>query len=135
VAEATPPTLASTVVVHRIGGGVVDNLRLKPKEEMLTPPGISVLLGGSPAEAAEQMREAFPDPRKFARLHEQSATVGSASVEAITAAGFVVVPDGSKKFPNHARITHPEGAGGFSDANLDKLAAVFQNSATPGKSS
>src|SRR5581483_9730866 len=105
--------LTPEVAVHRIGSGNVANLRLKPAEEALRSPGFSVLLGGTPAEAAEQMRQAFPDPRKFARLHGQAETVGTGTVAAIRAAGFDVLPDPSTKFPNHARVIHPDGAAGF----------------------
>jgi anthranilate phosphoribosyltransferase len=45
------------VLIHRVGGGAVANLELKPAESRLTPPGISTLQGGTPAEAAEIMRQ------------------------------------------------------------------------------
>ena len=48
------------VPIHRIGGGSVENLSLKPAEEGLDPVGISTLRGGTPAEAAEAMRRRFP---------------------------------------------------------------------------
>jgi hypothetical protein len=126
-----PKILPAATVVHRIGGGAIDNLRLKPAEKALSPPGISVLSGGSAEEAAEQMRQAFPDPHKFARLHELANTVGSAAAGAVRAAGFEVIADPSAKFPNHARITHPDGVAGFSDANLERLAKAFQDKQTP----
>jgi hypothetical protein len=129
-----PPgsTAALTVetAVHRIGGGSAANLRLKPAEEALHPPGFSVLLGGTPAEAADQMRQAFPDPRKFARLHRQAEAVGATTVAAIQAAGFDVLPDRSTKFPNHARIVHPDGVTGFSDVNLERLSRAFTQTPT-----
>lgn len=34
--------------IHRIGGGTVENLRLKPAEAVLEPPGISVLKAPTP---------------------------------------------------------------------------------------
>ena len=111
--------------VHRIGGGNIANLRLKPAEEALPPPGFSVLLGGTPGDAAEQMRQAFPDPRKFARLHRLAEMVGTGTVAAIRAAGFDVLPNPSTKFPNHAGLISPDGVGGFSDANLERLAQAF----------
>ncbi len=125
--SAVPPE----TVAHRIGGGALANLHLKPREQTLTPPGFSVLLGGTPAQAGEQMRQAFPDPKKYARIHKASETVGSATIDSITKAGFVVIADPSAKFPNHARITHPDGVAGFSDANLDRLSKVFQDTPTP----
>ncbi len=125
------PSVPAETVVHRIGGGSIINLRLKPAEEALGPPGFSVLLGGTPGDAAEQMRQAFPDPRKFARLHSLAETVATATVAGIRIAGFDVLPDSSAKFPNHARVIHSEGAAGFSDANLERLAQAFTNTPTP----
>jgi hypothetical protein len=124
---AIPPQ----AIVHRIGGGGVLNLRLKPGEQTLETPGISVLVGGTPQEAAEQMRQAFPDPVKFARLHQLAEVVGSATVGAILQTGFTLFPDPSAKFPNHARIAHPGGVAGFSDTNLQQLSKVFQDIPTP----
>jgi hypothetical protein len=62
--------------INRIGGGGVDNLRLKPQEEQLEPPGISVLLDASPEEAAQQMKAAFP---RATGLHEQARAPISSS--------------------------------------------------------
>jgi hypothetical protein len=47
------------VPIHRIGGGSVENLSLKPAEATLVPPGIATFIGGSPAEAVETMRRHF----------------------------------------------------------------------------
>jgi hypothetical protein len=132
VAVGEPDALAASVVVHRIGGGDPDNFRLKPKEETLSPPGISVLLGGTPEQAAEQMRRAFPDPRKFHQLHQLAQVVGSATVEAILQAGFEILLDPSPRFPNHARLIHPDGAAGFSEEGREALSEVFDNTETPG---
>jgi len=123
--------LTPETAIHRIGGGAISNLRLKPTEEALRPAGFSVLAGGAPGEAAEQMRQAFPDPRKFGRLHHLAETVGTATAAAIRTAGFDVLPDPSTKFPNHARVIHPDGIAGFSDANLDQLARAFTDTPTP----
>jgi hypothetical protein len=82
----------SSTAVHRIGGAGLDNLSLKPSEERLDPPGFSVLLGGTPQDAADQMRRGFADPVQFARLHAQSVVVASATVGDIRRAGFDVVP-------------------------------------------
>jgi hypothetical protein len=108
--------------IHRIGGGSVDNLRLKPREAALSPAGISVLGTTSPAEAARQIREAFPEARV---LHETAKVVGSTTVEKIRGAGFDVIPDPTRRLPNHHRIIHPDGASGFSDENLEKLSKAF----------
>ena len=56
-------------VVHRVGGGAVDNLRLTPVERTLTPPGVSVLLGGTPQDAAAAMRRQFPRSKKWRNGH------------------------------------------------------------------
>lgn len=108
--------------LHRIGGGSVANLRLKPQEAMLTPPGISLLQAPSPGEAARQIQEAFPAAD---RLHEAIRIVGSTTVDNIRSVGFDVIPSPTRKLPNHYRLIHPEGARGFNDANLTKLSAVF----------
>lgn len=119
-----PEDIAPDAVVHRIGGASVGNLRLSALDEKLTPPGISVLLGGTPTEAADQMGRAFPGSRKW---QTAAGTVGSTTAAAIRAVGFDVVPDPSHRFPNHARLIHPLGAAGFSDANLARLEQVFQD--------
>lgn len=108
--------------LHRIGGGHVANLRLKPQEATLNLPGISLLLAPSPAEAASQMQAAFPAADK---LHEAAQVVGSTTVDEIRRAGFDVIPNPTKKLPNHYRLIHPEGIAGFTDVNLARLAAVF----------
>lgn len=108
--------------LHRIGGGSVENLRLKPQEAQLNPPGISVLKAPTPREAAEQIRAAFP---RAVDLHEAAKNVGTTTVEKIQAAGFDVITDPSRKLPNHHRLIHPDGAAGFSDDNLQKLSEAF----------
>jgi RHS repeat-associated protein len=114
--------------IHRVGGNAIENLRLKPAEAALSPPGISVLKGGSPQDAARQMREAFP---KATKLHEASKTVGTSTAEQIRQAGFDVISDPTKNFPNHHRVTHPDGVEGFSDKNLEKLSEAFKNNNCP----
>ncbi len=110
--------------IHRIGGGTVENLRLKPAEEKRNPPGISVLKFDTPGEAAMAVRTTFP---KATRLHEAAKTIGSTTEEAIRSIGFDIMPDATRKLPTHHRIIHPDGAAGFNDANLTKLAEVFVN--------
>jgi hypothetical protein len=110
--------------LHRIGGATIDNLRLKPAEATMAMPGISVLKADAPGEAAAAMRAAFP---KAKGLQTAAATVGSATEEAIRATGFDVMPDATARFPNHYRIIHPDGAAGFNDANLARLAGAFTN--------
>lgn len=124
-----PPETA----IHRIGGGAVRNLRLKRSEEGLTPPGFSVLLGGTAAEAAAQMRQAFPDPGQYTRLHEEAKTVGTTTAQEVREAGFEVVAFPTKKFPNHARITHADGVAGFTEENLERLSRAFRDTAVEEK--
>lgn len=100
----------------------MDNLRLKPRESTLHPPGISLLHAPSPAEAARQIREAFPSADV---LHEAAQVIGSTTVDNIRQAGFDVLPNPTKKLPNHYRLIHAEGVAGFNDANLARLSAVF----------
>ena len=108
--------------VHRVGGGSVENLRLKPKEETLKPPGISVLVADGPEVASRQMVEAFSSAP---RLVAAAGTVGSTTPELIRAAGFDIISVPTRNFPNHHRIVHPDGVAGFTDENLGRLAAAF----------
>ena len=108
--------------MHRIGGSRVENLRLKPREAMLNPPGISLLQASSPGEAARQMREAFPAADG---LHEAAQVIGSTTIDNIRRAGFDVIPNPTRKLPNHYRLVHPYGVAGFNDENLARLSAVF----------
>src|SRR5258708_3271719 len=112
--------------IHRIGGGSIDNLRLKTAEARLSPPGISVLKADLPGMVAQQIKEAFPGALK---LHELAKTIGSTSSEKIAGAGFDLIADPTRRLPNHFRIIHPDGVAGFSDSNLARLAAVFIDSA------
>jgi hypothetical protein len=115
--------VTSDTAVHRIGGAAVVNLRLKPREARIDPPGISVLLGGTPAEVAAQARVAF---ERMPRLYAQTATIGTSTVAGIRSAGFDVLSDASWLLPNHGRLIHPDGVDGFSDENLTRLSQVFQ---------
>jgi hypothetical protein len=116
--------VAETAVgdMYRIGESRVDNLRLKPREAILNPPGISLLRAPSPTEAARQICEAFPSADA---LHEAVQVIGSTTVDNIRQAGFDVLPHPTKKLPNHYRLIHPEGVTGFHDVNLARLSAVF----------
>ncbi len=111
--------------IHRIGGGTIENLRLKPAETALNPAGISVLKAATPGEAASQIRSAFP---KAQGLHEAAKTIGSTSVELIRSIGFDIIANPTKKLPNHCRIIHPNGASGFNKENLANLERIFTNS-------
>jgi len=118
-----PP--ADSDAIHRIGGGSVENLRLKPKETVLNPPGISVLKAATPGEAAAEIRAGYPDATG---LHAAASTVGTSTAGAIRSAGFDMIPTPGKRLTNHHRIVHPDGASGFSDENLSRLSETFENS-------
>jgi hypothetical protein len=108
--------------MHRIGGSSVENLRLKPRETMLNPPGISLLQAPSPGDAVRQIREAFPAADG---LHGVAQVIGSTTADEIRRAGFDVIPNPTRKLPNHYRLIHPDGVAGFNDENLARLSAVF----------
>jgi hypothetical protein len=113
------------VHVHRVGGGDVSNLALKPPEAKLDPPGISVPIGGTPAETAGDFRRVFGPRSSLGRF---ASTVGTAEVEQIRAAGFDVILIPTGNFPNHGRIIHPtEGSAGFTPENLERLSRTFIN--------
>jgi len=48
-------------------------------------------------------------------------------VDVPRAVGFDVIPAPSRRLPNHHRRIHPQGAAGFTDENLARLAAAFIN--------
>jgi hypothetical protein len=119
-----PEDILPETVVHRVGGGSVANLRLSPLDAQQTPPGLSVLMGGTPQEAADQLRRAFPRSRKWL---QSAHTVGTTTAAAIREAGFEIVPDPTARFPNHARLIHPGGVAGFTEENLQIVTATFRN--------
>jgi hypothetical protein len=121
-------TVSDDQVAHRIGGGDASNLTLKPAEEKLDPPGISVLVGGTAEQAADDIRRVFGPRSSLAML---ARVVGTAEVSAIRAIGFDVIFVPTHNFPNHARLIHPSGVGGFTPATLTKLSAVFTNRGIP----
>jgi len=111
--------------VHRIGGGDEKNLGLKPHEAKLDPPGISVLIGGTPAEANAAFRRVCGPKSSLGRA---ASTVGTVELGQIRAVGFDVVPAPTSNFPDHGRIVHPtQGAVGFIPENLQGLSQVFTN--------
>ncbi len=109
-------------VVHRIGGASIENLRLAKHEILLAPPGISLLIGGTPEQAVADMRRVYPRSPKWRGELE----VASATVAAIRIAGFDVLFWPTPSFDNHARLIHPKGVDGFTDSNLALLASAFQ---------
>jgi hypothetical protein len=128
LSDLPPPNLRPRLYFQRIGGGDVSNLRLKKPELKLKPPGISLLLTETPAQAAWQMRTVFGPG---SRMWDLSRVVGSISAEDIEAAGFGVIPDPTANFPNHFRLTHAQGAAGFTDPNLTGLSQGFTNTEVP----
>ena len=124
MADVSPTPVAGSADIHRIGGGSVENLRLKPAEAALAVPGISVTKNPTPGDAAAQMRAAFP---RATALHEAAKTVGTTSEASIRTTGFDIIANPTNRLSNHHRIIHPDGAAGFTDENLAKLAEVFTN--------
>jgi hypothetical protein len=118
--------VASTVVVHRLGGNGLENLRLKEEKQVWCLPEYRSSSAGRRVIAAKQMRRAFSDPKRYARLHDATQTVASATVDAIRSAGFDVMPDATLRFPNHGRLIHVDGVAGFSDVNLTRLAQALE---------
>jgi hypothetical protein len=109
--------------VYRIGGGAASNLVLKPAEAKLDPPGISVLIGGTPQQAAADFRRVFGPKSRLGRL---AGMVGESDAAAIQSVGFEVMSFPTSNFPNHGRLIHPTlAAAGFDPDNLDTLSAVF----------
>ena len=116
---------APNVSCHRIGGGDSANLKLKPAETNLNPPGISVLVGGTAQQAAGDFRRVFGPHSSLAK---KAKVVGTAALDRIRDAGFDVIEDPSTNFPNHGRLIHPtEGAVGFTDENLKRLSQAFSD--------
>nr|WP_237397876.1 RHS repeat-associated core domain-containing protein [Gilliamella sp. Lep-s35] len=125
--DGTP--LLDNTKLFRIGGSGVDNLKLKSGEIKLDPPGISVIRANSAEEAAKIMRDAFPDAKKFSKLHEilNSGKIGEIDAKSIRDAGFDVIHNPTKGIGDaHARLIHPDGADGFSNNNLKKLSDNFK---------
>ena len=114
--------LVNENIVHRVGGASVENLRLKPLEATLTPPGISLLAEGTAVDAANAIRRAFPQSKKWQRL---AGTVASTTIAEVRAMGFDILEDPTALFPNHARLVHPLGLIGFRDDWLNLLQTVF----------
>lgn len=72
--------------------------------------------------AATQIKEAFPNADG---LHEAAKVVGTTTVEKIKNAGFDVIPNPTRRLPNHHRLIHPDGVDGFDDKNLERLSEAF----------
>ncbi len=61
-------------------------------------------------------------------LHEAAKVIGSTTAEKFRAAGFELIPNPTKRLPNHHRIIHPDGVEGFNDGNLGRLSEIFTDS-------
>jgi hypothetical protein len=68
------------------------------------------------------MQEAFPAADG---LHAAAQVIGSTTADNIRSVGFDVIPNPTRKLPNHYQLIHPEGVAGFNDENLVRLSAVF----------
>src|SRR5438094_10070510 len=108
-------------VIHRIGSATIAGLQPRAAELALSPPGISVLVGGTADQAVAQMRAVYPRSKKW----RAATVVGSTTVADLRAVGFDVIADPTPNFSNHARLIHPLGAAGFTSSNLAALAAVL----------
>lgn len=116
--------LPDEAVVHRIGGGAPENLKLSPQDLKADTVGLSVLEGGTPEAARKQMLDAFPNAT---RMHKKAEIVGTATVSDVRKAGFEVIHDPTKNFPNHGLIVHPNGVPGFTDEALEGLSKAFKD--------
>jgi len=91
---------------------------LKPHEANLSPPGISVFIGGTPEKAASDWRAVFSRPGASAK----AATVGTAGIHRIRELGLDVIAWPTPNFPDHGRLSHgTEDAAGFTPENLQKI--------------
>lgn len=113
--------MSNDVIVHRVGGAEGENLRLGPLDSAAVPPGISVLLDGTPQEAGAVMRRAFGSKK----WHAKSSVVATATAAGIRSVVFELIFMPTNRLPNHARIIHPLGVLGFTDENLTALASMF----------
>ena len=103
-------------------GGSANSLAIRPREELVDPPGMSVSKGRTLAETAAAMRRAYPNATG---LRKAAECVGASCVAKIRAAGIDVIPKPSDRFPNHYRIIHTDGAAGFTPENLKRLERQF----------
>ena len=68
--------------------------------------------------------------RHFPRMAPRGGTVvGTTTARQIRAAGFDVIMDPTPRFPQHARLIHPQGVAGFTAQNLQRLSQCFQDQA------
>jgi hypothetical protein len=53
--------------------------------------------------------------------------VGTTTAGRIREAGFDVIMDPTTRFPQHARLIHPDGEDGFTQDNLERLSQAFED--------
>jgi RHS repeat-associated protein len=117
--------LDDSAKLFRIGGNSIDNLRLKPPEMKLTPPGISLIRANTAEEAGQLMKKAFPNASKLHAVID-AGNIAETTAAQIRNAGFDVIHNPTNNLGDvHARLIHPQGVNGFSDPNLDKLSQKF----------
>jgi hypothetical protein len=113
--------LPNETVVHRLGQSEGVSFEPTPAELALTPPKISRLMGGSPAEAIAAIRAVYSKSKKW----KAPGAVATATVGSIRRVGFDVVADPTAQFPNHARLVHPVDGPIFGPSEVVALAVVF----------
>jgi hypothetical protein len=109
-------------LIHRIGPNTIENFELNAREKRIPPFGISVLIGGSPEQAAKDMITAINSKR----MRELTKSVSTASLKQIRSVGFDVVSSPTPNFPNHGTLLHSQGSAGFAYDHLESLVDVFQ---------
>ncbi|NVK65942.1 MAG: RHS domain-containing protein, partial [Flavobacteriales bacterium] len=126
-------SLPGDTKLYRVGGGDVGNLGFNDREikainrGQLDPPGISLIRANSAEEAGNIMKAAFP---KATGLHQSidSGNIAETTAKKIREAGFDVIHDPTKRLGDaHARLIHPNGVDGFSDANKSNLSSKFNS--------
>lgn len=118
--------LTDNTKLFRIGGGNIDNLRLKSAELKLDPVGISLIRANSMDEAAKIMKEAYPNAINLHKLIDEGK-ISEINAKSIREAGFDVIHNPTKGIGDaHARLIHPDGVSGFNDNNLKKLSKKFK---------
>ena len=84
-----------------------------------------MLIGSSAEQAAADFPRVF-GPHSL--LGKKARVVGTAELGKIRDRGFDVIEDPTTNFPNRGRLIRPtEGAAGFKDEDLKRLAMIFTN--------
>lgn len=113
--------------LFRVGGGAPSNLKLKPRERDLNPPGISFLAGFDAKSVALQFK-AVMLARGQIKAAAQATIMGRIPIQSAFKHGFTPMVNPTAAFPNHIRLTHRMGVEGFSNLlNRQKLSQEFTN--------